>query len=270
MTRHIALIAGSGSLVLTVITAIRNHGDSLSVLGVVPRDDLGADAIHISGAQIEPLLAAIRKIGPSHVAMAGAIHISDSERRALAVAAGQQDATPVGDMALGAIADKLRQLTGAELIDLDRLVPELMAPVGRIAGPAPTIEQEKVAAFAFERARAAGSLDLFQALVASGRRLVAAEDIGGTDLLLDRILAFRERGLVGTGVAMALAKVSKPGQPAFFDLPAIGPVTVTKAARAGIGAIVVEAGRTLLLEKPALEAEASQLGVSVFGRKADG
>jgi DUF1009 family protein len=257
-------------LVPAVISAIRRHGDSLRILSLVPRDDLGPDAHFISGAQVDALLAALKAIGPSHVAMAGAIHISDDERRAFATAGGLQNVAPVGDMALGALAEQLNRLTGAELIDLDHLVPELMAPAGHIAGPVPSAEQEVVAAFAFERARAAGDLDLCQAIVASGRRLVAAEDIGGTDLLLERVLAFRERGLVGTGSAMVLAKVSKPGQPAFFDLPAIGPVTVTKAAAAGIQSIVVEAGRTLLLDGAVLEAEAARRGVSVFGRKADG
>ncbi len=269
MARRVALIAGSGSLVPAVIKAIHRQGDTLSVVSVVRRDDLEAGAVHIDGPRIRELLAALKKIAPTHVAMAGGIHISDDERQAFAAASGVTNAAPVGDMALGTIAAELKRLTGAELIDLDHLVPELMAPKGHIAGPGPTQEQQAVAEFAFRQARAAGALDLCQAVVASGGRLVAAEDIGGTDLLLDRVAGFRGRGLVGTGAPLVLAKVSKPGQPAFFDLPAIGPVTVTKAAAAGVRAIVVEAGRTLLLEREALEAEANARGVAVFGHKAD-
>jgi DUF1009 family protein len=270
VTRHVALIAGSGSLVPAVISAIRRRGDTVQVVTVVPRDDLGADIVQIAGARISDLLAALQAIGPTHIAMAGAIHLSDSERREFAAATGSNGAAPVGDMALGSLGEQFTRLTGAKLLDLDLLVPELMAPAGHIAGPPASPEQEAVADFAFRHARTAGTLDLCQALVASGRRLVAAEDIGGTDLLLDRVLAFRQRGLVGTGTTpMALAKVSKPAQPAFFDLPAIGPVTVAKAAAAGISAIVVEAGRTLLLDRPSLAAEAERLGVTVFGRRAD-
>jgi DUF1009 family protein len=144
----------------------------------------------------------------------------------------------------------------------------LLAPLGWIAGPEPTSEQQAVATFALDKVRAAGALDLCQAVVASGHRLVAAEDIGGTDMLLDRVRAFRDRGLIGTGTPLLLAKASKPGQPAFFDLPAIGPTTVTKAAAAGIDAIVLEAGRTLLLDRGTLESAAAQHGVAVFGRRA--
>jgi DUF1009 family protein len=162
---------------------------------------------------------------------------------------------------------RLGEATGADLLDLDKLVPELMAPEGAIAGPPLSAELRGVAEYAFAQARAAGALDLCQAVVASGRRLVAAEDIGGTDLLLDRVAAFRDRGLVAAG--MVLAKASKPGQPAFFDLPAVGPMTVRRAAEAGIAAIVVEANRTLLLDRAMLAISATDLGISVLGLSAD-
>ena len=268
MPRRVALIAGSGSLVPAVVAAIKAGGDAYRIIAVVPRIDLDDSGIALGAFRATGLIAAIRDYAPTHIAMAGGIHLSDGDRRDLAAALQMGVETPMGDMALGLAGERLAKLTGAALLDLDALVPDLIAPEGPIAGPPVAPEIDAVAAYAFAQARAAGALDLCQAVVASGRRLVAAEDIGGTDLLLDRVAAFRDIGLVSTG--MVLAKASKPGQPAFFDLPAIGPVTIRKASDAGIVAIVVEAHRTLLLDRHGIESAANELGIAVFGLRANG
>ena len=117
-------------------------------------------------------------------------------------------------------------------------------------------------------ARAIGQLDLGQAIVFSGGRPVAAEDAGGTDELLARVAALRERGLIGASFPIILAKARKPGQPRFVDLPTVGPQTIVGAAAAGISIVAVEAGESLLLEREALQREADAGGVSVIGVRA--
>jgi DUF1009 family protein len=64
---------------------------------------------------------------------------------------------------------------------------------------------------------------------------------------------------------LILAKARKPKQPAFVDLPAIGPQTVRNAAAAGIQIIAVEAKATLLLDRSVLEQAANESGVSIIG-----
>lgn len=44
-----------------------------------------------------------------------------------------------------------------------------------------------------------------------------------------------------------MVKVSKPNQDFRFDVPVVGPATIETAAEAGVNAIIVEAGSTLLL-----------------------
>ena len=60
-------------------------------------------------------------------------------------------------------------------------------------------------------------------------------------------------------------KVSKPNQDFRFDVPVIGPATIDTAAEAGVIAIVVEAGKTLLLGKDEIIANCDALGVTVVG-----
>jgi hypothetical protein len=50
-----------------------------------------------------------------------------------------------------------------------------------------------------------------------------------------------------------------------FDVPVIGPQTVTVAADANVRVIAVEAGRTLLLQKDELAAAATRARISIVG-----
>jgi UDP-2,3-diacylglucosamine hydrolase len=121
-------------------------------------------------------------------------------------------------------------------------------------------------------ARQVGAMDLGQAAVVAGARVVAVEDVAGNDDLLARVARYRAAGLIGDGteVPVVLAKASKPQQPLFVDLPAIGPETVTGAADAGISVIAVEAGRTLLLERGRLVEAANRHGIAIVGLAIDG
>jgi DUF1009 family protein len=62
-----------------------------------------------------------------------------------------------------------------------------------------------------------------------------------------------------------LVKLAKTIQDVRLDLPAIGTQTITIAAEAGIQAIVVSAGKTLLLERDALVAAADAAGIALLG-----
>jgi len=62
-----------------------------------------------------------------------------------------------------------------------------------------------------------------------------------------------------------MVKVSKPRQDFRFDVPVIGPLTLQTAAEAGLSAIGIEAGQTLLLEKEAMRAQADAHKITIFG-----
>ncbi len=59
----------------------------------------------------------------------------------------------------------------------------------------------------------------------------------------------RRGGQLGKGKKVKLAKVSKPAQDMRFDVPVVGPRTIVTCHEAGVSAIVIEAGMTLLLGK---------------------
>lgn len=275
-TGRLSLFAGSGALVPHAVDAALDAGYKVQVLALTPRTD--ALAAKVIPADLENPLGIIwslKVFRTTHIAMAGGIHLPDKAREGLIRFANGNSPTsgamadgPVGDAALAALGKVLKQMTGADLIGVHELSPDLLAPEGAIAGPA--LDALPSARFALETARAIGALDIGQAVVVSGRRVIAVEDIGGTDALIARVAALRAAGLAGDGAApLVLAKAMKPQQPGFADLPSVGPQTVERCAEAGIAAIVVEAGRSLLLQRADLVAAAARHGIAVIGLSLD-
>jgi len=271
---RLSIFAGSGALVPHAVDAALAAGYKVQVLALSPRPDI--DRVKVVAADIgNPLgiIWSLKIFRTTHIVLAGGIQLPDKAREALIKFANGQDnsdgpasTAPVGDAALSAIGSVLKKMTGADLIGVHELSPDLLAPEGAIAGQALAAEDLASAQFALRIARGIGALDIGQAAVVSGQRVAAVEDIGGTDALIARAGELKRQGLVGdAGSTLILAKAIKPQQPAFADLPAIGPDTVRNCAAAGIGTIIVEAGKSLLLQRDQIEAEAARLGIAVIG-----
>jgi len=271
---RLSLLAGSGALVPAAVAAAQQAGHKVQVLSLTPRDDLtGVKVVMADVANPLGILWSLKVFRTTHIAMAGAISLSDKTREALAKFASEGGDSPklaryasTGDATLSHLATSLERMTGAKVIGVQEIAPGLLAPDGRIAGPQVSADDLVAAAFALGAAKEIGRLDLGQAVVSTGRRLIAAEDVGGTDALLRRTAELRAANMTGDGTgALILAKAAKPEQPEFADLPAIGPDTIRNAATAGITIVVVEAGRTLLIEREALVEAANAEGISVIG-----
>lgn len=275
MAGRLTVVAGAGPLVTHVVDAALNSGYKVQVLSLVPRPDITqAKVVAADVANPLAIIWSLKVFRTTHIVLAGAIQLPDRAREGLIkFAASNGDAgtrpnssMPVGDATLSAIGSVLKKMTGADLVGAHEIAPDLLTPAGRVAGPALSEDATASARFALGVARGIGALDIGQAAVVSGLRVVAVEDIGGTDALIARAGQLKREGLVGDGAApMILAKAIKPQQPAFVDLPAIGAQTVIGAAAAGISVIVAEAQKSIVLERPALIAEADRLGVSVVG-----
>lgn len=270
---RLSIFAGTGTLAPYAVDAALGAGYKVQVLTLEPRSDI--DRVKVITADVGNPLAIIWSLKifrTTHILMAGGIHLSDKTREGLIRFANKDapsttvSSAPVGDATLAALGSVLKKMTGADLVGIHEIAPELLAPEGAIAGPALSADELGHAQFALRMARAIGALDIGQAAVASGRRVLAVEDIGGTDALIARAGALRQQGIAGDGAArLILAKAVKPQQPSYADLPAIGPQTVVNCAAAGIAVIAVDAGNSLLLQRSELIETANRLGVSVVG-----
>lgn len=268
MAERLSLIAGSGALVREVVAAAKQRGYALQVLAATRSAAAlpGIEAIPLRLSDPQAAIDAIRGFGATLITMAGGLQLGDLARERFASFLGAPRTLALGDGSLSTLATRLTQMTGARLIGVQEIAPGLLAPEGLIAGPAPDEGLRETAALALSLARKAGALDLGQGVVVAGRRAIAAEDIAGTDALLKRVQTYRNFGLVADGKSpLVLAKAAKPDQPFFLDLPAIGPVTVRKARKAGVALIAVQAGATILIERQKLIAAAEAARVTVLG-----
>ncbi len=155
----------------------------------------------------------------------------------------------------GAIGDELAG-EGIELLPATTFLDDLLPGPGHVCGPKPGKRAHADAEFGFGIAKEVSRMDIGQTVVVKKGTVLAVEAFEGTNAAVTR------GGELGKGGA-TMVKVSKPAQDFRFDVPVVGPETVRAAAEAGISLIVVEAGRTLLLERDAIEELCGKHGISL-------
>lgn len=163
------------------------------------------------------------------------------------------------DSLLGAVADELGR-RGITMIDSTRYCPEALAPSGVLTAGAPSPRVVADADFAWPIARQIGALDVGQAVAVKEREIIAVEAIEGTDALIERT------GRLCPSGGWTLVKVAKPNQDMRFDVPTIGPQTIENLHQAGAAALVVEAGKTIVLERERTLRLAERYGIAIIAR----
>ena len=266
MSRRLTILAGSGALVPEIISGAKAAGDTVQVLPLVDRADLGLTE-RFGVADLPKLIWRITSFRTTHVTMVGGLKASTGEREAFKRFAGAKGAS--GDAALLKVAERVLAMTGAKVVGAEAIVPGILVGAGHIAGPPADPALLPVAERALETARAVGRLDVGQAVVVSAGRVIAVEDIAGTDALLRRVAGYRAEGL-DPGEALVLAKSLKPQQSRLVDRPAIGPDTLRNAVAAGVRVVALEAGGAILIDRAGIEAAAQAGGVTVIGIQSHG
>jgi DUF1009 family protein len=272
---RLSILAGQGELPLIVKHAAAAGGWQVQYLSFLGREEEEvADARQIDLRKPLDIVLAIRGFRSTHVCLAGAVHVSDKKREGLFKFLGSKKGggkpKTGGDTGLSRLGRALEIATGTKLVGAHEIAPELLVREGLVAGPKPDNNCLASGTYALHTAIAAGKLDLGQAAVCSGLRVVAVEDIAGTDSLLKRVGQFRKEGLVGdAGYALTLAKARKPDQPMFVDLPAIGPDTIVAASDAGITGVFLDADHSIIIGRDRLTELAEEKAISVYGLRAD-
>jgi DUF1009 family protein len=210
--------------------------------------------------QLGKMLGFLEKSGAQRAVMAGQIHPRnlfdlrpDFKALFLLARLPKRNAESI----FGAIASEM-QAVGVELLPATTYMEEHVAPAGLIAGPRLKPRVEEDVRYGFQIAKESSRLDIGQTVVVKNGTVLAVEAFEGTNE------AMKRGGALGRGDAV-MVKVSKPNQDFRFDVPVIGPLTLEAARAAGIRAIGVEAGTTLLLEKEKLISASADARISIFG-----
>lgn len=171
-----------------------------------------------------------------------------------------------GDDALLRMLVGLFEEAGFRAVSVAEAAPGLVANEGALGALLPNEDHKADIVRAFAIVRALGALDVGQAAAVCEGLALAVEAAEGTDAMITRIGQLKDN-LRGTPQKRrgVLVKALKPTQDAKTDMPVVGVETVRRAAEVGLAGIALEAGKSLIVGKGAVAAEADRLGLFVMG-----
>jgi DUF1009 family protein len=270
----IGLIAGQGQLPVATARGIRAAGRRVVCVGLRDQFDPALPALcdEFSQAGIIRLgrwISLLRRWGASEAVMVGRVRKARMyepmrlvrqmpDWRAARLWYGVLRHDKRNDALLGAVADELRR-EGIELIDTTRFIPEHMASEGVMTKRSPSSGEQADIAFGLPIVLRMGDLDVGQSIAVKEREVIAVEAIEGTDKMIQRAGELCRNG------GWVLIKTAKPKQDMRFDVPTVGLATIANLKARGGTCLAVEAGRVILLDRPALLKAADDAGIAVVG-----
>jgi DUF1009 family protein len=271
----IGILAGWGRYPVVVAEAIRRRGGRTAILEIRGHADADLEALAdvygtVGVAEIGGAIDFFRRHGVARATMAGKIHKTKLFARGAWVR-HLPDWTGLAtfwphfvtrrrdnrdDSLLGAIAAAF-DARGVHICPATDFAPELLASGGVFAGRGLSAREEQDAVFGWRLAKELGRLDIGQTVVVKNRAPLALEAIEGTDECI------RRAGRLCPTGGMVAVKVAKPQQDLRFDMPTIGVGTLESLAAAKARVLVIEAGRTILVDGAGLTAAADRAGVTI-------
>jgi DUF1009 family protein len=275
----IAVLCAGGALPFAVIEAMRAAGRKVVIVAIDGIADQGLahlGATWLSLGQLGKLFAFLRRESCAGVVLVGAMN-RPTLRSMRIDAVGWTYLFDFlrnvrrGDDAMLRGMMGWFEAQGFPVFGVSDVAPQLLAPEGRLGRIDPPPEALEAAKRGFACLDTLSPFDVGQALVVQGERIVAIEGAEGTDALLERVAELRRQGrLPRFGRGGLLLKAAKLGQSLKADMPVIGPRTIERAANAGLGGVMIEAHRVLLLESVALVAAADAAGLFLLGMRRGG
>ncbi|MGQ9920328.1 MAG: LpxI family protein [Desulfobacca sp.] len=262
----IGLIAGKSRFPLIFAAAARAQG--LEVVAVAHRGEtdptlagLVSSLQWVYVGQLGKIIRFFQQAGVSQAVMAGGIskgrlftHLRP-DLRAIRLLSRQGHAGD--DSLLRAVAAELEG-EGITIVSPTLYLTELLAPHGVLSRRRPTAKERQDILFGWKIAKEIGRLDVGQCVVVRRQAVLAVEAIDGTDATI-------RRGGALAGEQAVVVKVSKPQQDLRFDVPTVGLETIAVMAEVKASVLALEAGKTLIFDRPAMLQAANRAQIAVIG-----
>ena len=270
--RKLGIIAGGGVIPSQICSACQESGRPHFVIGIqgsVDRNSLATSPHKMFrlGA-IGGIITEFKKNGIEEVVMVGSITRPSwqdlrPDFRGLKMlpkllGSGQGD----GDILKIAISELERE--GFKVVGVEKVLPSLLTPLGKIGAHLPNTSSKKDISFGINVAKTIGDLDIGQAVVVQQGVVLGVEAAEGTKSLLCRCAGLSKKGEKGV-----LIKLKKSHQDPRADLPTIGPHTVLQLNQSGISGVALEAGSSLIVQREEVIRLADDFGIFVLGINLD-
>lgn len=264
--QKIGLIAGNGIFPIEFAKAAKKKG--LEVIAVahegetLPELAQWADALFwIKVGQLGKLIKIFKEQGVRDVLMAGGIKKTRLFSGAMPDLRGAALLARMihkkDDSILRAVAEDLES-EGITVRESTLYLDSILAPSGVLTKRKPSKDEWKDIEFGWQMAKEVGRLDIGQTVLVKDQAVLAVEAIEGTDE------AIRRGGKLCGGGAVVV-KICKPQQDLRFDLPAAGARTIATMKEVKAACLAVEAGKTIILDKEGVIAEANKAGIAIVG-----
>ena len=168
------------------------------------------------------------------------------------------------DGLLHGIGKAIEEECGVRVLGVQDIFTDLLTPGGDLTVIKPDEDALQDIRRGIEVAQALGRLDVGQSVIVQQGMVIGVEAIEGTDALIARSIGLKREGAGGV-----LIKMAKPQQDDRFDLPTIGPDTISAAVKAGLRGIALQAGRSLIVERESTIAAANQANIFIAGISLD-
>ncbi|AOS46305.1 hypothetical protein Verru16b_03406 [Lacunisphaera limnophila] len=265
--RPVVLIAGRGNYPVITAAAIRAAGVPLRLIAMDDETEPGliasfpaAERVTLNVGQIGKMLDTLKAFGAGYALMAGQVkpkklfHGLKPDLKAASILMGLKRRN--AETIFGAIAAEIGKL-GVTLLDARAFIDDQLATPGNMAGPKLPTDEEYLH-HGITIAREIARLDIGQGCVVRKGTVLAVEAFEGTDPMLRRAGTFKTDETL-------FVKVVKPAQDFRFDVPVFGLRTLATMHEAGLAAAALEAGKVIVLEKPAVLKQAKALGICLHG-----
>jgi len=249
----VGLVAGKGKLPLEFVRSAKAAGDSVVVFAIngmaSPQLEEETDNIYwLNVGQFGKFIFLLLKEKIRQLAFIGKVEKStiydedahdDEARRTLKSAQDKKDYS-----ILEVITRRLGRF-GIEVIDGRRYLSCLLPEKGVLSRRVPDARVKEDIGFGFNIAKKLAGMDIGQTVVVKDKAVVAVEAMEGTDATIERASS-----IAGTGCVMI--KVSRPNQDMRWDIPTVGPETMTRLSENKFSALAVENNKMFMVEKEKL------------------
>ena len=259
------LIAGNGRFPFLVLEGARSQGLEMAVIALKeeasPELEKLASRIHwVSLGELSKAIDLMHAEGVTRAVMAGQVKHNkifssirpDWKLAKLLFSLPRKNT----DALIGAVARVLED-EGIQLVDSTLFLKPLLPEAGVLTRRAPDEREAADIAYGLTVARNIAGMDIGQTVVISDGACVAVEAMEGTDEAVARAAR------IVAGKPLVVVKVSKPKQDMRFDVPVIGLPSIEHMAQAGVTALAIDAGRTLLFDRPQLIALADAKNIAM-------
>ncbi len=277
MSAPVAVISGGGRLPFLVADGIRRAGRKVTVLAIRGMaepglKDIADDFVKVGVVRLGGWIRAMKRRGISEAVLIGSVKKREMHKRfrvfsyvpdwkTIRLWYDRSNKEDYRDQSLLTLLAKVLGKEGIELVSSAKYCEEHLASEGVMTQTPVPAKSAVDVEFGWRIARASADLDIGQSLAVKEQDIIAVEAVEGTDAMIRRAGRLCRKG------GWTMIKVARPNQDMRLDVPAVGAQTLENLQAAKCVCLVVEAHKTLIVDKPQTLALADKMGIAIVGHR---